>query len=26
LNVLRWNGQAYKVNRYEYQGKACKLD
>ncbi|MFV5262389.1 hypothetical protein ACMUMS_02315 [Acinetobacter courvalinii] len=26
FEVLRWNGQAYKVNRYEYEGKACKLD
>lgn len=25
FEVLRWNGQAYKVNRYEYQGKACEL-
>ena len=25
FEVLRWNGQAYKVHRYEYQGKACSL-
>lgn len=25
FEVLRWNGQAYKVNRYEYEGKACEL-
>ena len=23
--VYRWDGQAYKVNRYEYEGKACEL-
>lgn len=22
--VQRWNGKAYVVNRYEYEGKACK--
>lgn len=23
--VYRWDGQAYKIHRYEYQGKACEL-
>lgn len=23
--IYRWDGQAYKINRYEYQGKACEL-
>jgi len=23
--VYLWDGQAYKVNRYEYEGKACEL-
>ncbi|NMM77650.1 hypothetical protein [Acidovorax sp. SRB_24] len=22
--VLRWNGQSYTLNRYEYEGKRCK--
>ena len=26
FEVLRWNGQNYEVNRYEYQGKACTLN
>jgi hypothetical protein len=23
--VLRWNGKAYAQNRFEYEGKACRL-
>ena len=26
FEVLRWNGQKYDVNRYEYNGKACSLN
>ena len=26
FEVLRWNGQQYKVHHYEYQGKACSLE
>ncbi|WP_353141904.1 hypothetical protein [Acinetobacter pragensis] len=26
FEVLRWDGQEYKVHRYEYQGKACALN
>lgn len=25
FEVLRWDGQAYKLHRYEYNGKSCSL-
>ena len=25
FEVLRWNGQEYKVHRYEYNGKTCSI-
>lgn len=26
FSVWRWNGKSYEINRYEYEGKSCKLN
>lgn len=26
FSVLRWNGKSYEINRYEYEGKSCKIN
>jgi hypothetical protein len=26
FSVWRWNGKSYEINRYEYEGKSCKIN